>query len=502
MTRLLLLLSGLFVATIAATPAPNAAVPPAPPMTPAASGDAVTHHTITLGGKPVAYTARAGVITLRDDHEAPTATMFYTAYTLDGGGPNRPITFFYNGGPGSASMWLHMGSFSPVRVVTANGSPTGPPPYRIVPNDHTLLDVTDMVFIDMPDTGFGRITAPGKTFFGLDADVNAFAQFITRYVTAFSRWNSPRFLYGESYGTTRSAVLVDRLARSGMTFNGVVLQSTILNFGLDDLTGAEESGFPLYLPSEAATAWYHHALPGSWLSLDALVSEVESFALGEYSDALAKGDTIPASEFNDVAAKLHRYTGLPEEYIRLANLRVPYWQFENVLFRNQGEIVGRLDSRFETGTLDRYQTFPHWDPTDAAIDGAFTTAINQYLRDDLGYQTPLLYKTSAGPDIRAAGGWDFKHHGNQQPDVTPDLAEAMTYNPSLKIFSANGYYDFATPFFETVFNLHHLGIDPSLQSNVTYGFYQSGHMIYLEPGALAQLHDDLARWYASALGGR
>jgi carboxypeptidase C (cathepsin A) len=284
-----------------------------------------------------------------------------------------------------------------------------------------VLDVTDMVFIDMPDTGFGRITAPGKTFFGLDADVNAFAQFITRYVTAFSRWNSPRFLYGESYGTTRSAVLVDRLARSGMTFNGVVLQSTILNFGLDDLTGAEESGFPLYLPSEAATAWYHHALPGSWLSLDALVSEVESFALGEYSDALAKGDTIPASEFNDVAAKLHRYTGLPEEYIRLANLRVPYWQFENVLFRNQGEIVGRLDSRFETGTLDRYQTFPHWDPTDAAIDGAFTTAINQYLRDDLGYQTPLLYKTSAGPDIRAAGGWDFKHHGNQQPDVTPDF---------------------------------------------------------------------------------
>jgi carboxypeptidase C (cathepsin A) len=500
--RLLLLLGGLFAATIAAMPAPNGAPTPLPSPVITASGDAVTHHTITLGAKAFAYTARAGVITLRDEREAPTATIFYTAYTLDGGGPNRPVTFFYNGGPGSSTMWLHMGSFAPVRVVTANGSLTGPPPYRVVPNDKTLLDVTDMVFIDMPDTGFGRITASPKTFFGLDADVTAFAQFITRYITTFNRWNSPRFLYGESYGTTRSAALVDRLQRQGVSFNGVVLQSTILNFGLDDLTGAEESGFPLYLPSEAATAWYHHALPGSYPSLDALVNEVESFALGEYSDALAKGDTVPSSEFNDVAAKLHRYTGMPEEYIRSANLRVPYWQFENVLYRNQGQIVGRLDSRFQTGTLDRYQGFPRWDPTDAAIDGAFTTAINEYLRDDLAYQTPLLYKTSAGMDIRAAGGWDFKHRGNTQPDVTPDLAEAMTYNPSLKIFSANGYYDFATPFFETVFSLRHLGIDPSLQNNITYGFYQSGHMIYLDPGALGQLHDDLERWYAGVLGGR
>ena len=478
-------------------PATAAAVVPAAP-------DSVTHHTMTLDGKPVAYTARAGTITLRNATEQPTAQIFYVAYTLDGGGPDRPVTFFYNGGPGSSTMWLHMGSFAPVHVVTANGTLTGPPPYKIVSNDQTLLDKTDMVFIDMPNTGFGRIVGAGtpKTFFGLDQDVAAFSGFIQRYITKFARWNSPRFLYGESYGTTRSAALVNSLQQAGISMNGVVLQSSILNFAEDDLFGSDDNGYMLYLPTEAATAWYHHALPGSWPSLQALVAEAQNFALTEYSDALAKGDKVPPAEYADVVAKLHRYTGMPEQFIRNSDLRIPYFRFQSVLLRNSGTVVGRLDSRFTTKTLDRYADFPAWDATDAAIDGAFTSTINQYLRVDLGYKTSLLYTTDTYDYIQSNGGWDFKHNGLTQADVAPDLAAAMTYNPQLKVFSANGYFDFATPFFETMYTLNHLGIDPALHANITYGFYPSGHMIYLNPDALAQLHNDLDRWYDNTLGGR
>jgi len=487
----------LAIACAAVAPLARAADPP-PPDVP----DAVTHHTITLGGKPLAYTARAGTITLRGPDEAPTAKIFYTAYTVDGA-PNRPVTFLYNGGPGSSSLWLHMGSFAPVRVVTSNGTMTGPPPYQVVPNDKTLLDKTDLVFIDMPNTGFGRILGNPKPFFGLDADAAAFSQFIERYVTNFGRWNSPKFLYGESYGTTRSAALASLLEQNGIGINGVVLQSVILNFGLDDLTtaGGGDWGFMLYLPTEAAVAWYHDAVPNK-PSLADWVAQAKAFANGEYSDALSKGANVPASEFKDVAAKVARFTGLPQDYVEKSNLRVPYYKFEGKLFQNRGEIVGRLDGRFKTGTLDRYSDFPYWDPTDAGIDSAFTSSINNYLRTDLAYQTPLLYKVGTYDVIGATGGWDFKHNGITQPDVSQDLAGAMIYNPNLKVFVANGYYDFATPFYETVFTMDHLPIPQSLRSNISYGFYPSGHMIYIEPAAYAQLHDDLERWYDTALGGR
>lgn len=485
-------------------PASPTATPPMPSagLTP----DSVTHHTITLGGKALAYTARAGTIELRDDKGEPTARMYYTAFTLDGGGPNRPITFAYNGGPGSSTMWLLMGSFAPMMVRTANGEMTGPPPYAIVPNQNTLLDATDLVYIDMPGTGFGRILGKGtpKMFFGVDADVRAFGQFVERYVTKFDRWNSPKFLYGESYGTTRSAALANYLQREeGISLNGVVLQSSILNFALDDTGGNDDNGYMLYLPTETASAWYHHALPGTWPNLQALLSEVQGFVLGEYSDALAKGDDVPKAEYDDVVAKLHRYTGLTETYIRNSNLRIPPERFQATLFRDSGVQIGRLDSRFETHELDRTRDRPAWDSTDSAIDGAFTAAVNQYLRRDLGYRTDLTYKTDDYAQIYASGdGWDWKHNGNVQTNVAPDLAAAITFNPSLQIFSANGYYDFATPYFETMFTLDHLGIDPSLEKNITYGFYQTGHMIYLNPQSQTQLHDDLERWYAATLGGR
>jgi carboxypeptidase C (cathepsin A) len=478
-------------------------LPPPPP-------DAITHHTIVLHGTRYSYTARAGTITLTDEDHHPTCRMFYVAYTLDGANPNsRPVTFLYNGGPGSSTMWLHMGSVGPKRVVTnSNATETAGPPYRIVDNPYTLLDKTDLVFVDMPDSGFGRIIGVGKPkdFFGVDEDVAAFGQFVERYISEFGRWNSPKFLFGESYGTTRSAALADYLEGAGITVNGVVLQSSILSFALDwefDPTGIGGGDwlFVLYLPTEAATAWYHHAVSYRG-SLQSFAAQAEHFASTEYLDALAQGAALSPAAYNDVVAKLHYYTGLSEQYIRDSNLRVPYWRFENALLREQGKIVGRLDSRYWTYSLDPTAEMPDWDPTDASIDAPFTTAINEYLREDLHYHTPLRYRASVYDIIAKNGGWNWKHNGSEVTNVAVDLAQAMTYNDNLRVFSANGYYDFATPFYATVYTLTHLNLQPAIQSHITFGFYPSGHMIYLNIPSLAQYHADLERWYSQVLSVR
>jgi carboxypeptidase C (cathepsin A) len=479
-----------------------------PPSIPTQTPDAVTHHALVLDGRALAYTARAGTITLRNGQDQPTARVFYTAYTLDGADPSkRAVTFVYNGGPGSSTLWLRMGSFGPVRVVTGDGTVTGPPPYRLVDNQYSLLDRTDLVFIDMPGSGYGRIIGAGtrKDFWGVDEDVEAFGQFIQRYITNFNRWNSPRFLFGESYGTTRSCALAKYLQDRGIALNGVVLLSSFLNTNIDYNDGAPIGGgdwaYVLYLPTESATAWYHHALPGA-PSLSALLPEVENFALTEYLDALGEGAQLSPDRYNDVVDKLRRYTGLSAQYIRNSNLRIPYDRFENELLRERGITVGRLDSRFETYVLDRPEVSPDWDATDAAIDSAFVSTVNYYLRQVLKYDTPLLYRAEIYDLIYADDQtWDFKHGNDVQVlNVAPDLAQAMTYNPRLQVFSANGYFDFATPFFATEYALNHLYLAPALQRNITYGFYQSGHMVYLHPQALARFHADLERWYVRVLG--
>jgi carboxypeptidase C (cathepsin A) len=478
-----------------------------PPAIPNPTPDSVTHHTLVLDGRTLAYTARAGTITLRNDKDEPIVRVFYTAYTLDGANPSkRAITFLYNGGPGSSTMWLRMGSFGPVRVVTPSGRLAGPPPYSVVPNRYSLLDRTDLVFIDMPGSGFGRLIGAGTRddVWGVDEDAAAFGQFIQRYITTFNRWNSPRFLFGESYGTTRSCVLAKYLQDRGIGLNGVVLLSSFLNSNIDYNDGAPVGGgdwaYVLYLPTEAATAWYHHAL-GNAPPLESLLSAVENFALGEYLDALGQGAMLTPDRYNDIVAKLHEYTGLSDQYIRNSNLRIPYDRFLSELLRERGITVGRIDSRFQTYVLDRPAVSPDWDATDAAIDSAFTTSSNVYLRQTLRYNTPLLYRPNIYDLIYANGeSWDFKHGENAQIlNVTPDLAQAMTYNPNLKVFSANGYFDFATPFFATVYTLSHLGLAPPLQRNLTFGFYASGHMVYLEDRALARFHADLERWYTGIL---
>ena len=331
-------LAGSMVPAGAAPPrAPQAQTSPVPPPD-AADGetaDSVTQHTTVIGGQPIAYTARAGTITLRNDKDVPTARIFYTAYTIDGADPGtRPVTFLYNGGPGSSTMWLRMGSLGPVRVLTSDGSASGPPPYRIANNSYSLLDKSDLVFIDMPDSGFGRIVGAGtpKMFFGVDQDVAAFDQFIQRYITKFGRWNSPKFLFGESYGTTRSAALASSLQGHGIALNGVVLLSSILSFGLDFGNGDPVAGgdwaYVLYLPTEAATAWYHGKIRNKPADLAAFLQPVQQFAMGEYLDALYKGATLGAAERNDVVHKLSAYLGVSEQYVRASNLRVPYYRFE------------------------------------------------------------------------------------------------------------------------------------------------------------------------------
>ncbi|HVA28312.1 MAG TPA: hypothetical protein VNF68_09035, partial [Candidatus Baltobacteraceae bacterium] len=395
---------------------------------------------------------------------------------------------------------------APVRLVSANYKAMPNAPFTLVENKYSLIDKTDLVFIDAPNTGYSRVLGAGKPadFMGIDQDGRAFTQFVQRYLTQFDRWNSPKFLFGESYGTTRDAVLVNMLQQAGVQINGVVLQSSILNFGLGGLGGGNPIGggdwaYVTYLPTEAAAAWWYKKA-GVGMSLTAFLKEVEAYAGGQYLHDLAQGADLSTSQFNDDVTKLHRYIGLSTTYIRNANLRVPYFRYLQTLLRNNDEVIGRLDARYTTYDLDANQDTPDWDPSDVGVSGAFVGAGMDYLNRTLGYHTTLIYRPTAYGHLGAK--WDFKHDGNDPPtNVAPDLATALTTNPHLRAFSANGYFDFATPFFATQYTLDHLGLAPALQSHITYGFYPSGHMIYLNPQSLAQFKDDLARWYDRVLAG-
>lgn len=500
-----IVLAAVLALTLVSSPA--GAVPAAPAVS-LLPPDAVTHHTIELGGHTIAYTARAGVLLMRDGASNPLATMFYTAFTT-GNSRTRPVTFFYNGGPGSATIWLRMGSFAPMRVVVTNGGMTPPAPFRLVTNQYTLLDKTDLVFIDMPASGYGRIwpKADAKSVFGTDNDVSMFAQFIEQYLTRFGRWNSPHFLFGESYGTSRSAMLAAVLERDGVSVNGVVLQSAILNEGLasPQIYGGGDTTDWQYvfdLPSEAAGAWYYRMVPGAPRSLNAYMAEVEHFALTSYRQALLEGSLLSPDEFDSMARQVAYYTGLSPQYVRNSNLRVSGADFLAQLRRREGETEGFYDSRYHLFMIDREVDQPQLEASDASIDAAFVSTWNDYVRTDLHFVTSLPYLTGAYAAIQAAGGWDFTHDGASPPlNAAPDMAEALTYDPHLRVFSANGYYDLVTPFLATVYTLNHLNIAPPLQSHISYGFYPSGHMLYLNVDALAQFHRDLERWYTQTLAG-
>ncbi|MHB1702318.1 MAG: S10 family peptidase [Acidobacteriaceae bacterium] len=466
----------------------------------------VTRHTLELNGQTIHYTATAGTLLVRNEQDKPYGSFFYVAYTQDGVEPKaRPVTFLYNGGPGSSSMWLHMGSFGPVRIETDSPQATAPAPYRLVPNQYSLLDKTDLVFIDAMGTGFSRPVdkATLKDFFGVDQDVLAFNRFIARYITANQRWNSPKFLIGESYGTTRSAALSYSLEKSGIALNGVVLVSSILNY--NEHAPGLDNDYMNYLPSYAAIAWYHDKLANKPPDLKPFLEQVRAYARGPYATALAQGQNLSATEEDQVAQKLSQMTGLSAQYLKEANLRVSASNFRKELMRGDRRTLGRFDARFEGIDMDAIGAAPAYDPSSTGIAGAFTAAFNSYLAGELKYSNDDAYRVSGrGPDFQ----WDWKHtppdgydggRGRQLwPDVALDLGAAMRQNPHLRLFSANGYFDLATPFFETEYDIAHMELDPTLRKNVRFAYYPSGHMIYLNADALKQLKGDLAQFYSAA----
>ena len=462
----------------------------------------VTKHSVRINGRTISYKATAGTLLIKDDKDKPTVSFFYVAYTVDDGkSSKRPVTFMYNGGPGSSTMWLHMGSFGPVRVANQGDQPIPPPPYQTVSNDESLLDKSDLVFIDAPGTGYSQLTgaAEGKDFYGVDQDADAYAKFITRYVSNNHRWNSPKFLFGESYGTTRSAVLVKDLQEQGMEFNGVVLMSSILDFNVWATTGVDHA-FVVNLPSEAAIAWYHNKVPNKPADIASFLAGVRHFADTDYTLALAKGDAIEPAEADRIANQLSQYIGLSPTYIKEANLRIDPSRFRKELLRDEHRTVGRLDGRFQGIDPDAAGETPEGDAASDAATGAYLAAFNQYATNELKFTQENPYLPNNYDVINR--GWDWKRkegHGfTQAPYVGSDLAAAMRRNPHLKVFSANGYFDLATPFYATEFDLGHLGLEPSIHKNIEFGFYPSGHMIYFEVNALKQLKGDLSRFYDEA----
>ncbi|HWA63760.1 MAG TPA: peptidase S10 [Caulobacteraceae bacterium] len=466
-----------------------------------------TRHSVTVDGRAIPYTATAGTLTIRDDDGKPRASMFYVAYVADRpkGAPQRPVTFFYNGGPGSASMWLHMGSFAPMRIHTASPDPTPAAPFVIAPNNESLIDKTDMVFLDAIGAGFSRPLgdAKGKDFWGVDQDADAFARAIMRYLTVADRWNSPKFLFGESYGTTRSAALAYALQDNDVQLNGVLLLSSILNYGIR--TPGFDRIYVNYLPSYAAAAWYHHRLANPPVDLGPFLAEVRAWANGPYAAVLAKGTDAPQAEIDAVAHQMSLYTGLSEAFIKEADLRVDLGRFRKELLRDQRRTIGRYDSRFTGIDVDAAGEDPEFDPSDTGVQGAFVAAFHDYLQNELDFTTDLSYRP--GYDV-IGREWDWRHKAPgarfPQPvaDVAQDLGATMRKNPHLKVYSLNGLYDMATPFFGTEYDLGHMQLDPSLRGNVRFAYYPSGHMVYLNPDALKTMKADVARFYDDVLSGR
>ena len=464
----------------------------------------VTHHQAVIGGKTVAYTATAGTLTVRDDEGKPILSQFYVAYTVDGA--NRPVTFLYNGGPGSSTLWLHMGSLGPVRVATDSPQATHNAPFAIVNNNDSLLDKSDLVFLDAPGAGFSRPLGDTKlaAFWGTDPDIDAFARGVERYLTIYDRWNSPKFIFGESYGTTRSGGLAYRLQEDGVQLNGVVILSSILNYGRRD-PGFDQETIN-YIPSYAAAAAYHNRLAKPPTDLKAFLAEVRDFARGPYAVALAKGQDIDPAERQAVAEKLASYTGLTVDYILQSDLRVSPERFRKELLRDKRLTLGRYDARFTGMDMDAAGERPEYDASDTGITGAFVSAFHHYLTADLGFTTDMAYR----PTYYSAGiQWDFKHvapggrgYAMASADVALDLSAAMRQNPHLLLYSLNGIYDFATPFFGTEYDLAHMQLEPSLKGNVRFAYYPSGHMVYLNTEALKSMKADLARFYDEGVGAR
>lgn len=455
----------------------------------------VTHHEITLHGKPIKYTVTAGRIPLKNELDEIEAQVFFMAYTKDDlkAGEKRPLMFSFNGGPGSPSLWLHLGALGPKRVGTLDEAAMPKPPFELVDNDCTWLEDTDLVFIDPVGTGFSRSHTPelGEKFWGLKGDVESVGEFIRLYLTRYERWASPLFLVGESYGTTRSAGLAGHLIERGIAFNGIVLVSSILNFQTARFGKGNDLPYILFLPTYTATAWYHKRLPADLQEdLRKTLRLVEEFTSGEYAAALAKGDQISAKEKSTVMRKLARFTGLSPQYLDSSNIRIHIWRFCKELLRAEKRTVGRIDSRFKGIDQDASTDGPEHDPSMTALMAPYTAMFNHYVRTVLNYKTDLNYEIFGG--IKKP--WDWGSAGDGHPDTSEALRAGMAKNPHMRVYIASGFFDLATPYFATQWTLAHMGLDPEVRGNVSTGEYEAGHMMYVHGPSLVQLKSDVAKF--------
>jgi carboxypeptidase C (cathepsin A) len=460
-----------------------------------------TKHSFRLGGQEIKYTATAGTTLLKLEDGTPKASVFYIAYTKDDVTDlsQRPITFTFNGGPGSSSVWLHLGAFGPRRVQMGDVGSLLPPPYKLVDNDASLLDITDLVFIDPVSTGYSR-AVPGEApaqFHGIQQDVESVADFIRLYATRAKRWSSPKFLAGESYGTTRAAGLSGYLQqRYGMYLNGIILISSILNFETARFDTGNDLPYILFLPTYTAIAWYHKKLPADLQGdLQKALDESRQFAKGEYADALMAGQALPPARRAEIIKKLSRLTGLSTEFIDHCDLRVQISRFAKELRRSDRRTIGRIDGRFTGIDADAAGATPDYDPSIAAVTGPYAGVLNDYVRTDLKFESDLPYEILTDR-VRP---WSFEPYENRYANVAETLRSAMTQNPFLRVFVGKGYYDLATPFFAAEYTFDHLGLDASLQNHITGSYYEAGHMMYVHPPSLAKLKKDIAEFMQGSI---
>ena len=469
----------------------------------------ITKHNIKIDNKPINYTAIVGTLILKNEKDEPIASFGYTAYIKDGeaDATKRPITFSYNGGPGSSSMWLHIGIMGPRRIVVNDPSPNGPAPYKLEDNNYSILDVSDIVMMDPIGTGLSRAVGKGKyaDFWGVDQDIKSVSQFIKNYVNENERWNSPKYLLGESYGTFRSAGAADYLQENfGISVNGVVLVSNVLDIRTLAYLPGDDLSYIVNLPTYAATSWYHNKITKKPASLDAFLKEVRAFSFGEYADALLKGDMLSAEEKDKIANKLVALTGMSKDYWEKANLRVNQPQFAKELLRNSGVAVGRLDSRYKGISQNLLSEFAFNDPQSSDISPAFISAFMNYYTTELKVSKDKNYNTSAYslPDFK----WDWKHQRSNglfgdasTPNTGPDLANAMSNNPRMKVLVMNGIYDLATPFGGTEYAFDHMGLDKKIKNNITMKYYEAGHMMYIHNESAIKFKKDVAEFITGSL---
>jgi carboxypeptidase C (cathepsin A) len=460
-----------------------------------------TTNSVTINGVEVKYKATAGTIVIKDEEGKPHVSFFFIAYTRldDTNSGARPVTFSFNGGPGSASVWLHLGVLGPRRVFLQEDGGLPPPPFRLVNNDYSLLDETDLVFIDPVSTGFTRAVPldDAKKYHGVDQDLESVGDFIRLYTTRYKRWTSPKFLIGESYGTTRAAGLSGYLEdRFGIYLNGIALVSSVLDFSTISFNSGNDLPYIFFLPTETAVAWFHKKLPPD-LQADRAkaLKESEDYALGGYSHALMEGGSLSAEDRQSAVKEVARLTGLSEDYVDRANLRVRASRYFKELLRQERLVIGRYDARRTGPDLDPSGANPEFDPSYTSVLGPFAATLNDYVRSELKFESDLPYEVLTGK----VQPWDYNDARNHYLDVATTLGEAMSHNPYLKVFVANGYYDMATPFLATRYTFDHMGLPPNLQTNISMGYYDAGHMMYVNQPSLAALKRDLAAFIHSAL---